>query len=219
MCERAAQQLQHLLAFVHKDRELIEVEQDMTYLVKLKLAQRYFKQLCEKKTTLKDLRRLDDDLYGMVLDAVEDPEQTRRDIEQLESHDLKKERKVVSRELDDRLHELLRVTLPEVVCKCYFERLDDVTPVEMLFVFENMGHVYDRLGRHVKCIQAEWKVLCGYLENSFGGRCRRCGSERVIKTSPVCKMVQFCSSRCHREDLEDKVTGHKEMEARFFKIG
>lgn len=219
MCERGAKQFWHLLRFVEKDKELIEIEDDMAYLVKLKLAHRYFRQLCEKKTTLKDLRHLDDALYGLILDTVEEPNQTLMDIRNMEEQELKAERKEVSKELDDILHELLHVTLPEVVCKCFFNRLDDLTPVETLFVYENMGEVYDRLGRHAKCIQAEWKLISSYIKNTFDGRCRRCGTKKAaMRRSPACGIVQFCSYRCHREDLEDKVAGHKMMEAKYHKL-
>lgn len=217
MCERASHQVQHLLAFVHKDRELLEVEEDMKYLVHLKLANRYFEDLCSKKITLKDLRHLDDDLYGLVLDTVEDPNQTQYEIEELESQDLKRERKLLTREVDNFVHALLNVTLPDVVCKTHFNRLYDATPVEMLFIYDDMGHVHDRLNKHAKCISVEWERLCGYLENTIQGRCRRCGSSSVVRKSPSCKVVQFCSSRCHREDLQDKVSGHKYMEAHYMK--
>lgn len=211
-----SRQIKALLAFVECDRQIIALEEDMRRLVELRVAWGFYQSLKQNTTSLKELsNKVDDDMYTLILDTVECPDDSLDEIAQLEAMDLKKSHKIIGKDLDDFLHELLDIVVPSVILKLYLNLYDDFEPVEVIFAYDNMGTTHSRLARHRNCIGEVWNRITIRVDRSFRGVCRNCGLAKVVKKCPTCNFVGFCSNACHRADLANKSMGHKAVECSF----
>jgi len=57
-----------------------------------------------------------------------------------------------------------------------------------------------------------------YIKNIRLKRCRQCGKKKInhLYDCKLCHMVSYCSGRCKRSDMEDKVFGHEFVECVLF---
>lgn len=140
---RGFQQVKFLLRFIAEDCKLQHMIRDMT---RINLCLQIVRKLKTNETTLKQVEAMKTDIYSDVIDAIEDVRGTIEMAKELETCVKRQERKV-----SNIAHDLIDCTVTQMAYKIQRGREDELTPVEIIFCYDNMGHLGKRLSKYQCC--------------------------------------------------------------------
>ena len=205
------QQLIHLFDLVQLFEDMGDWYDMSREMVETRIARKTFQSLQDGTMTWEKVERVNG-LADITADYLDHMIEREESFEMLEKEDVKGTLQSVRTEFEDLCHRMIHYVAPIAFFKALWNREEELTPVEALFVYNDMGAVQGVFLSHLQCVNKRLDMCLKRYKRVQKGKCRFCGKHKIVRKCKRCQRVGYCSGVCHRKDMQDEMLGHNVIE-------